>query len=184
MLSNGLALNFTTHYPGSISDLEIFQPNKAFHKSHLRKSSNEGTISDVGFLSGTFPNQWAVLVDKGYQGASELVCAIDPKKKPARAMLDAEDVRYNRKISSDRVIVANYFGRACGLWNVLSSKYRWAETSYDAIFKLCVALTNLHVYWNPLRQDDVERHARMCNCQLNIGNTRIEKRRRAQERHR
>ena len=52
------------------------------------------------------------------------------------------------------------------------------------MFKLCVALINLHVYWNPLRQDDVERHARIRNRQLQIGNTRIEKRRRAQERYR
>ena len=52
-----------------------------------------------------------------YQGASELVRAIGPKKKPARAMLDAEDVRCNGKISSHYVIVENYFGRAFGLWN-------------------------------------------------------------------
>lgn len=110
--------------------------------------------------------------------------AIDPKKKLSLALLDAENVRYNRKISSDREIIENYFGRVCGLWDVRSSKYRWAETSYDTIFKLCVALTNLHVCCNLLRQADVERHPRIRNRQLPIGNTQIVKRRRAQERHR
>ena len=64
------------------------------------------------------------------------------------------DVKRNRLISSDRIIVENVFGQLCGIWNVMGSKWKWNEKSYDPIFKLCLGLTNFHIGWNPLRHED------------------------------
>jgi hypothetical protein len=58
-----------------------------------------------------FSQYWAVLVDKGYQGAASLTRAVHPKKKPRNGRLTAVDLRRNERVSSDRVLVENYFGR-------------------------------------------------------------------------
>ena len=48
----------------------------------------------------------------------------------------------------------NFFGRLTKLWGVISSKYRWSEEGYDDIFRLCVALTNYHISFHPLRDEE------------------------------
>lgn len=58
-----------------------------------------------------YPNMWAIIGEKGYQGGSNFIRIIHPKKKPPGGLLSATDVEENRKISSDRIIVENYFGR-------------------------------------------------------------------------
>ncbi|EGZ19707.1 hypothetical protein PHYSODRAFT_496153, partial [Phytophthora sojae] len=37
-----------------------------------------------------------------------------------------------------------------------SDKYRWAESSYDVIFRACVSLTNVQIITHPRRQEDGE----------------------------
>ena len=39
---------------------------------------------------------WAILTDKGYQGAAEDIRVGHPVRTPARATLSLEDVEYNR----------------------------------------------------------------------------------------
>lgn len=38
-------------------------------------------MTDAGSEANKFPRQWAVLMNKGYQGAGEYVRAITPTKK-------------------------------------------------------------------------------------------------------
>ncbi len=52
------------------------------------------------------------------------------------------------------MIVKNYFGCLTKLWCVISSKYRWAEEGYDDIFLLCVALTNCHISFHLLHDNE------------------------------
>ena len=75
------------------------------------------------------------------------------KKQPNRAV-SLEDTTFNRRVSSDRIVVKIYFGRMGQLWTVVSNKYRWSEGTYDFIFRTCLALTNMHVRKNPLRASD------------------------------
>ena len=63
-------------------------------------------------------------------------------------------MKVNRVISSDRIIVENVFGRVCGLWTVMSTKWKWIESSSDSIFKLFLGLTNFHIRWSLLREGD------------------------------
>ena len=154
VLPSGLAIGCTKHYPGSISDLEIFRNNSGFHEEASKKVVVDQSYDDNGLHEIHRMDYWGILADKGYQGASEDFRVIHPIKNPPRGVLSTEDQEFNRKVSSDRIIVENYFGRMTSLFTVLSHKYRWNEKLYDKIFKACMALTNFHIKLNPLRNTD------------------------------
>ncbi|OWZ22015.1 hypothetical protein PHMEG_0003331 [Phytophthora megakarya] len=59
-----------------------------------------------------YPDVWALLADKSYQGLSMHFRAIE------------------------------FFGRLTSLWAVCSDTYHWAEGSYDILFKSCVVLAS------------------------------------------
>lgn len=183
VLPIGLAISCSAHYPGSVSDIEIMKEMHEWHVKASRKSNAENDVTDIGILSEEYPDSWAVLVDKGYQGSMEFLRTVHPKKKPQNGILSMEDEAYNKKVSSDRIIVENYFGRLCSLWAIAATKYRWAESNYDKLFRLCVALTNQHIRWHPLRQEDHATFQRYKNRQYSIGAEIARKRKRIQERY-
>ncbi|KAJ0391521.1 hypothetical protein ATCC90586_011485 [Pythium insidiosum] len=117
----GLAVDLSKHRPGSASDLTMLLDRVQVHRQMLRKAS-DATV-DVNTDVTTFPNSWAMLVDKGYQGAFRVLRVIQPKKQPRGGVLTADDLARNRSVSSDRVIVENYFGRVCFLWNAMYMTY-------------------------------------------------------------
>ena len=112
-------------------------------------------------------------MDKGYQGAQREVRALIPKKKPSGNVLTFDEQRENDRISSDRVIVENFFGRLKTLWALSSDSYRWSRKKYDLVFQTCVALTNAHVRFHPLRADDGVAHAQYVNRLNAIGARRV-----------
>uniref|UniRef100_H3H7X7 DDE Tnp4 domain-containing protein n=1 Tax=Phytophthora ramorum TaxID=164328 RepID=H3H7X7_PHYRM len=73
---------------------------------------------------------------------------------PCALVGDRAEETSNDQISSDRVIVENYFGRLNVLWRITTDKYRWNESLYDDVFRLSVALTNFHVSISPLREQN------------------------------
>ena len=79
---NGFGVGSRMHEPGSFSDLVIFQEMQWFHRRTQRKKSDEMDMADSGPLAERYPNQWAVLADKGYQGAGVFCRIIHPKRKP------------------------------------------------------------------------------------------------------
>lgn len=99
------------------------------------------------------------------------------------AHLSADAERKNKTISSDRIIVENFFGRLCGLWRICA-KYRWSEDLYDDIFHVCAALTNFHIAYHPLLDVSGEERAERQNRLLAIGEKIQQKRWHAQEKHR
>lgn len=141
-------------------------------------------MMDMGNLLDVYPNQWAVLVDKGYQGGAEFMRVVHPKRKPPHGILTVEEENTNKKISSDRIIVENFFGRVCGLWTILGSKYRWSENLYDKIFRMCLGFTNAHIRRHPLRDPDLDFFNKYKNRLYHIGEEVVEKRKRRQERYR
>jgi hypothetical protein len=156
VLPNGMAINCSRHHPGSHSDIDIFRQNFKFHQNKLRKKDHEKEFEDHGVLSDQYSHQWAVLTDKGYQGLQEVIRAIHPIKKKSNIRLTLSEKTFNREVSSDRIIVENYFGRLTMLWEICSRKYRWQEDMYDVIFSMAVALTNFHISKHPLRLEDRE----------------------------
>jgi len=107
VLSNGLAVGCSKHYPGSVADIDILSKNLAFHKSVTWKTEPEKEEDDGGLLNEEYGDAWAVLVEKGYQGAGEMMMALHPFKKPAYRMLSSGKTRFNDKLASDGVLVEN-----------------------------------------------------------------------------
>ncbi|ETV67804.1 hypothetical protein H257_16041 [Aphanomyces astaci] len=60
----------------------------------------------------------------------------------------------NKEVSSDRVVVENFFGRVCSLWKVSYATFVWGEKLYDDIQRFTFALTNFHATLMPLRLED------------------------------
>lgn len=75
----------------------------------------EKTTLNIGELAEEYENLWTFLADKGYQGDETHVCLLHPTKKPQNGLLSAFDTARNKKLSSDRVLVGNFFGRLVGL---------------------------------------------------------------------
>ncbi|GMF58076.1 unnamed protein product [Phytophthora fragariaefolia] len=67
VLPTGAAINCTKFAPGAEADLTMFRNDSAYHRSALQKLPNEFELSDDGPLLDQYANDWAVLVDKGYQ---------------------------------------------------------------------------------------------------------------------
>ncbi len=146
------------HKPGSISDLVMFQCNLDFHDQALNKYGEDKDIADTTCVWAKFPENWTVLMDKGYQGVQQQVQAIICKKKPLGKILPLEDESWKATVASNCIIAENYFGHLTKLWGVILSKYRWAEEGYDDIFCLCVTLTNYHISFYLLRNNEDANH--------------------------
>ena len=67
---------------------------------------------------------------------------------------------------------------------MIANKYRWAEHWFDDIFRLTVALTNVHIRWHPLRDSDGKTYERYLKRLNDIALTGINKRKRAQASYR
>ena len=154
MRPNGLASAFSKHYPGYVSDITIMQDRLNVHKFRLEKRQDDLEVNDDFVMLDKFSNSWGVLMDKGYQGAADVLRAVIPKKKPARGVLSRDDEEFNKKLSSDRIIVENFFGRLGMLWTVCSAKYAWSENMYDTFFGISIAFTNFHITLNNLEDED------------------------------
>ncbi|EGZ11372.1 hypothetical protein PHYSODRAFT_417671, partial [Phytophthora sojae] len=143
----GLAVHVSKHYPGFVSDIPICMKNLEVHKRLLHKTTAEAGRNDYGEGSTSFGNMWGVLADK----ARKSVRAIIPKRRPHGGPLTYDEESRNRHVSSDRVLVENYFGRTTILWRVVSTTFTWSEAKFDRIVNICVALTNFHAKLHPLR---------------------------------
>ncbi|KAG3177923.1 hypothetical protein PC128_g16653 [Phytophthora cactorum] len=123
------------------------------HQRLLEKTNQERLIEDNGEGSEQYQEAWAILADKGYQGGASMLRVVHPKKKPRNGELTADELARNTRVSSDRVLVENFFGRVCLLWKNMHSTYKWNEASFDPFTRTCFALTNFHANINPLRVD-------------------------------
>lgn len=152
----GVAVDVSVHFPGSTSDLTILLDRAQMHRQMLRKHG--GDAVELGSEPTPFSNMWAMLVDKGYQGAGRVLRTIQPKKQARGGTLDRDDLARNKMISSDRVLVENFFGRMCNLWNATYATFKWNENKFDTVARLCVALTNFHASLMPLRAQDSDHY--------------------------
>lgn len=82
VLSNGICVEFTLHYAGSVSDIDIMRRNESFYQLKTKKGGSDNLIADTGNLRSQHPMSRAILVDKGYQGSSDFLRVITPKNKP------------------------------------------------------------------------------------------------------
>lgn len=67
-LSNRLSGNCLSHERRNTANITISCGNRIFHDSTLLKTPEDSFKVDTGVLHAEHPNQYAVKVDKGYQG--------------------------------------------------------------------------------------------------------------------
>ncbi|KAJ8577269.1 hypothetical protein ON010_g1940 [Phytophthora cinnamomi] len=95
----GLAVDGSDRSPGSCSDVTMMLDRLSVHRQMLR---NDGTSTpEIGDEPTKFPEMWAVLVDKGYQGVGRVFRTIQPKKKPRGGTLDRNALAPNKAVSAD-----------------------------------------------------------------------------------
>ncbi|KAF0755307.1 hypothetical protein AaE_005018, partial [Aphanomyces astaci] len=150
----GVAVDMSEHSPGSVADVTMFMHRRHVHKDMLRKSASEMEEVDHDEGAEEYPDSWSILVDMGYQGIQHEVRCMQPKRRPQGGLLTARELERNARVSSDRVLVENYFGRICSLWKIMCETYKRNESRFDRISRLCCALPNAHVTWMPLRGTD------------------------------
>jgi DDE superfamily endonuclease len=107
-------------HPGARHDFSIFHENVRLYKDLLEKRPGEEALLDPAIEQ----TSWALLADKGYLGAEALLRAIIPKKALPNRRLSAEDLSWNQRLSSARVICENFYGRLKGLFAICTEKFR------------------------------------------------------------
>ena len=147
VMASGMCVHLSRHYKGSCHDLSIFKDQYHFHSDFTLKKDEDKDLPD----DDSNQDHWAILMDKGYQGSAEFCRSIIPTKKPIKSSLSAAEKLRNKNVSSDRIIVENYFGRKVSLWGLMARKYRWDEGKYDLFASFCTSLTNFHIHLHPLR---------------------------------
>jgi len=141
---DGICVFVSTHHPGSVHDLNIFEKNVAEYQKYLQKTPEELKIMNDQETT------WSLMADKGYQGAQNFVRVVLPTKgEGGRAQNDE-----NRKIAIERIIIENFYGRLKQKFGIIREVYRGDHRHYDQIFKICVALTNYSLEISPLRATD------------------------------
>jgi hypothetical protein len=173
---NGQVAFISSHHPGSVSDFTIFTQNASSYREMTRKPVTERNLSDHGNpeLKRRYPDSWGIIADRGYQGADGVLRAYTPKK----GQLTAEEEEENRRISQDRVIVENFYGRATSLWGALRDKWRWDHEIFDLVQEFAYLLTNYHISLNPLRASDGDFYRKVLMKYKMEGKKRAEKEKR------
>ncbi|KAH9103690.1 hypothetical protein LEN26_015222 [Aphanomyces euteiches] len=146
---SGRYVDVSNHHPGSASDVTILMTRINKHRLMLTKTEDDKKMVDIGEGSSAYPNLWATLQDKGYQGVDDAIRSIRPTKKPKNASMTRQELEGNNRVSSDRVLVENMFGRTCSLWKIAYATFTWVQ-------HLVWALTNFHTSLHPLRAQDKE----------------------------
>ena len=116
----GMVAFVSEPYPGARHDFIIFRESVAKYREFLEKRVDEEDFDD--------PEQsqahWALLADKGYTGAEAYLRALIPKKPTTLRALTAQEIAYNERLSSARVICENFYGRMKGLFKICSDRFK------------------------------------------------------------
>lgn len=102
---------------------------------------------------------------------------------PRLGVLSLHDDERNRKITADCIVVENVFGRLKGFWNVLQSKWKWSETTYDKVYRSFVVFKELLTRRNQLCTEDGHCYNAMRNCLLAIIQDRNDRSKQSRQRY-
>jgi hypothetical protein len=107
--------------PGSAHDMRLFKDHQHYLSALIMLHEGEPTT---------------VLADKGYIGEVDepAIPLVTPKKKPGGLPLDRMQARYNRDLSSARVIIENYFGRLQAKFHTMARRWSHDIDYYPTFF--------------------------------------------------
>jgi DDE superfamily endonuclease len=131
VLPNGLAIYVLPYQKGAVCDVVILHETMKQHHEMTLKMDVDSAMADTGELHKEYPQRWAVLADKGYVGAAEPLQVVHPSKTRRNHPPDKLVTEANSTISSNRIIVENWFGRLTTLWGLMAKKYCWDLDKYN-----------------------------------------------------
>lgn len=70
VLLNRTVVSISDIFDGSVNYWDIFTRRTAIHNALVTKKSGASNIIDIGNFRTVCLNQWATLLDKGYQGCA------------------------------------------------------------------------------------------------------------------
>ena len=145
--ADGICISTYYEQYGSVHDLVVFKNSSKLKMLEVVEGTDSGT---------SFVTHHPVLFDRGYTGVQktfqEAVVAI---RRVKGKELTKRQEEINDKIKEDRIIVENFFGRLKTLWGIVVNPMRMNIDLAMKIAEVCVALTNFHIKFNPLRAEMV-----------------------------
>ncbi|TMW61802.1 hypothetical protein Poli38472_010865 [Pythium oligandrum] len=186
VLPMGLAIHCGASQPAGDSNATVVRHSLAFHRSQLRKFTDDLSmeVPDDGPLREEYPDQWAILLDKGYESLATELRAICPIKRAIMGdNLTPEEEQFNEDIVSERQVLDKFLGRLSSLWVIGADHFKWDRHLHSTIFRLCVSLTNAHILANPLEDQDREERRIQERCLRGQGEMMVRRRREAQARY-
>ena len=144
----------------------------------LISNAYPGSVHDIVILRGHADELNEVLGDKtmladlGYIGSQRDV--------PGVVVCGDDNYALRRR----RVLVECLFGRLKCLWSIFSSKWRVDEKYFDRFFNVACALTNIDIFYRPLRDEDRDYNIGVLNLILFEMETCVENQKRASEKYR
>lgn len=81
MSPNGICINISEHNPGSVAEITNFRSHTFWHDAVTSRVGDKRHGEDLGEREELHPNNWAILADKGYQGLSQQMRVIHPRKR-------------------------------------------------------------------------------------------------------
>jgi hypothetical protein len=139
-------MDYVSMIPGSVHDFKIFRENQTYLLFTGRRWK-DGMHGDVRYQG---------LFDSGYQGAGRLMDALLPSRRQPRQDLTVTQLEHNRALSSQRIIVENYFSRLKACWKILGGVFRGRQSFLKPAIDACIALTNILIIKYPLRGERPE----------------------------
>ncbi|KAG1689153.1 hypothetical protein DVH05_002791 [Phytophthora capsici] len=152
------------------SDEDLITPSPIYDKA-LNVQGPDRVLRMCNFAPIEFERLWECVEDH----------VLAHWNAPPLTLTEREE---NDRISHDRVIVENVFGRLKTLWGVCSHKWKWDRDNYNLFFRVCMALTNYSVRCCPLRRDDGDAFQRYDTRLRQIGDDHKAHEKRKRESHR
>jgi hypothetical protein len=123
---DGVAVHVVAGVHGSMHDFRLFCENLPAVEQLVAMHPGEPT---------------AIMADMGDTN-SRTLRLVTPHRQPPQGRLSHQEIRENREIASNRVIVENFFGRLQGKFHLMVRRWSQRESLYPTFFRICCALTN------------------------------------------
>lgn len=125
---------------------------------------------------GREPAVVGFLVDEGYSGIGVFMRAVFYRKKPQNGHTSRIEQAGKDSVLSDRDLTRTLYDEMCGLWAIMSVKWRSGYFVYDNYVKICIAMENRHIPMNPLQSVELNNHSRIRKHLIDMGFSTAQKR--------
>jgi IS5 family transposase len=161
-LPNGVTVFVSDVFPGSYHDMHVSQTMTAKYATFLAKGHDEDELADPE----PDARSWAVMADKAYTGLDNTLRCVVPRKDMRAHPLTADDRARNRLISSNRIVVENFYGRKWCVFHVAREVFYGNMSKFACVDDIMTALTNYHVGKYPLRAEDGNSYRALLHARL------------------